>query len=285
MENIDKLFENSAKILENEDVATTFADRKRDTHKGDYGTVNIVSGSKNYLGASVLATLSALKSGCGYVKLTCSDHLKDLMLVKYPQVIYSKNVDKNASAIAIGMGGGVNKTLYNKICNLLKNYKGILLIDADGLNCLAKYGLQPLKQAKCKVVLTPHVKEFSRLAKLSVQEILKSPCELSLAFAKEYNLTLVLKSSKSIITDGKNLFINKRGSTALAKAGSGDMLSGFIAGICARGVSPIKACASGCYAMGVSAEICSNEQTDFCATANDIIKNLPKAIKSIKGKS
>lgn len=281
MENNDKIIKNNAKILKNEDVATTFADRKRDTHKGDYGTVNIVSGSKNYLGASVLATLSALKSGCGYVKLTCSDHLKDLMLVKYPQVIYCKKIDKNASAIAIGMGGGVNKTLYNKICCLLNNYNGVLLIDADGLNCLAKYGLQPLKNAKSKVILTPHVKEFSRIAKVGVQEILNAPCELSRSFAKEYNLTLVLKSSKSIITDGENLFINERGSTALAKAGSGDMLSGFIAGICARGVSPILACAGGCYAMGVSAEICSAEQTDFCATANDIIKNLPKAIKKI----
>jgi NAD(P)H-hydrate epimerase len=275
--------ETSVEIWDDIDVKKYFPKRKRDTNKGDYGVANIVSGAKNYLGASVLATQSALKSGCGYVKLTCDDYLKNLMLVRYPQVIYLKKIDKGASALAIGMGGGVNKALYNKICALLKGYDGVLLIDADGLNCLAKYGLSPLKNTKARVVLTPHLKEFSRLLGKSVQEIKDEPIKLAVQFAREFNVTLVLKSSTTIIADGRRVAQNLRGTTALAKAGSGDMLSGFIAGTCARGVDPFDACVCSTFLMGLSAEISSGQKTDYCATANDIIKNLPSAIKMLGG--
>lgn len=268
-------------IWDNADVKKFFPRRKRETNKGDYGSANIVAGAKNYLGASILATQSALKSGCGYVKLTCDEQLKNLMLARYPQVIYTNKIDKGSNALAIGMGGGVNKAFYNKICSVLKVYDGVLLIDADGLNCLAKYGLSPLKNAKAKVVLTPHLKEFARLTGKSVQEIKDEPVKLAVEFAREYGLTLVLKSSTTIIADGERVAKNLRGTTALAKAGSGDTLSGFIAGTCARGVAPFDACVCATFLMGMSAEISSEQKTDYCATANDIIKNLPTAIKMI----
>lgn len=268
-------------VWENADVRSFFAKRKRNTNKGDYGVVNIVAGDERYLGASVLASRTALRSGCGYVKLTCDDGLKNLMLVKYPQVIYLNRIDKRANCIAIGMGGGVSKKLYSKICNLLNNYNGTLLVDADGINCFAKYGVDKLRSAKGNVILTPHVKEFSRLTGVGVEDIINSPVSYAKNFAKKYSVTLILKDAKSVITDGERVVVNERGTTALAKAGSGDMLSGFIAGTCARGVAPFEACVCGAYVMGVSAELSSQEKTDYCATANDIIKILPHALKNI----
>lgn len=275
------LNENTVEVWENVDVRRFFKERKRNTNKGDYGAVDIVAGDNRYLGASVLATRTALKSGCGYVKLTCEDKLKSLMLVKYPQVIYLNGIDKNADCIAIGMGGGVSKKLYSEICRLIKNYRGVLLIDADGINCLAKYGVDELKNARCKIILTPHVKEFSRLTNVDVKDIIDSPVVYAKDFAIKYGVTLILKDAKSVITDGERVALNERGTTALAKAGSGDMLSGFIAGVCARGVSPFEACVCSAYTMGVSAELSSQEKTDYCATANDVIKNLPLALKNI----
>ena len=178
------------------------------------------------------------------------------------------------------MGSGVNKELYNLIERLLSEYTGTMIIDADGLNVIAEYGISLLNAVrKCRVLLTPHVKEFSRLTGINVNEILKRPIESACAFAKEYGVILLLKGADSIITDGKRTSVNTRGTTALAKGGSGDMLSGYICGTAARGLEPFESALCSAYTLGVSAEITSKEKTDYCATAKDILKNLHKAVK------
>ena len=155
-----------------------------------------------------------------------------------------------------------------------------MIIDADVLNSIAEYGLALLEtERKCRVLLTPHVKEFSILAGIEVNEILKRPIEYSRNFANDYGITLLLKGADSIITDGKRTKINTRGSTALAKGGSGDMLSGYICGTSARGLEPFESALCSAYTLGVSAEISSKEKTDYCVTAKDILKNIHKAVK------
>ena len=262
------------------DVKAFSPERARNTHKGTYGSACIVAGSVRYIGAAALSAEAALKSGCGYVKLTCSEYVKLALAAKYPQVIFLDEPDLNSQAIAIGMGCGVNKELYILTERLLSEYTGTLIIDADGLNSIAEYGLALLEtERKCRVLLTPHVKEFSRLAGIEVNEILKRPIEYSRNFANDYGITLLLKGADSIITDGKRTKINTRGSTALAKGGSGDMLSGYICGTSARGLEPFESALCSAYTLGVSAEISSKEKTDYCVTAKDILKNIHKAVK------
>lgn len=258
-----------------------FPKRRRNTHKGSFGTASLIAGSDKYYGAAVLATKAALKSGCGYVKLKTSEKIKSAMAVKLPQVIYADEIDLNSSAIAIGMGCGVDKNVYESIKYILGNYRGKLLIDADGLNSLAKYGLEVLKNKKCEVLLTPHIKEFSRLTESSVEDIITNPVNLSARFAREYGVTLLLKSCTSIITDGKNTFINVKGNSSLAKGGSGDILSGFICGSLARGLDIFNGAICGAQTLGIAAEIASMDKTDYCATAADIIENLHFSVKRL----
>ena len=274
----------NARIIDSRDVAKFYPQRKRNTNKGDYGSANIIAGSDKYIGAAALACAAALKSGCGYVKLTSTEKVKLALAAKYPQVIYLDECDLNSQSIAIGMGCGVSNELYDAIKFLTKNYSGTLIIDADGLNSLAKFGPDILKGGNCRIILTPHLKEFSRLTGKTMDEISQNPVKSAEEFAKYYGVIVLLKGAASIITDGVNTAINTSGTTALAKGGSGDMLSGYMAGSIARGLSPFDAAVCSAHTMGISAEISSEQKTDYCATAHDILNNLHLAVKYLTGK-
>ena len=182
------------------------------------------------------------------------------------------------------MGSGVSKELYEQIGNITQKFTGILIIDADGLNSIAQYGADVLFGSKCRIILTPHPKEFSRLLNKGIDEILEKPILKSEEFAKKYKVTLFLKGAFSIVTDGYETVIITRGSTALAKGGSGDMLSGYMAGSAARGLSAFDSAVCSAYTLGVSAEISSEQKTDYCATSQDILNNLHFAVKRLTGK-
>ncbi|MDE5722212.1 MAG: NAD(P)H-hydrate dehydratase [Clostridia bacterium] len=260
------------------DIKKFYPERQRNSHKGTYGAANIIAGSDKYLGAAALAVSAALKSGCGYVKLTTGEKVKQSLAPVYPQVIYVDSEDLSANAIALGMGCGVSEELYAQIKRILKSYNGTLLIDADGLNALSEYGLDILREKSCNVILTPHVKEFSRLTGTSVGEILTDPVNAAKCFSKQYGVTLLLKGATSIICDGEKTALNIRGNSALSKGGSGDMLSGYMCGLLSRGLSPFDAAVCAAYTLGLSAEISAEKLTEYCATAEDIIKNLHFAV-------
>lgn len=273
--------ETKRSLSDNSRVASVLPKRVRNSHKGTYGTATIVAGSKLYLGAALLSAEGALRSGCGYVKLRTADEVKTRILPKFPQIIFQDDIDLNSQAVAFGMGLGVSRETHESLLFLLSNYGGKLLIDADGLNSLAKFGLEPLKRKTCDVVLTPHVKEFARLTGLEVDEILRRGVELAESFANEYGVTMLLKGASSIVTDGNETIINIRGTTALAKGGSGDILSGLAAGLMSQGLSPFDGVLAASYLSGLSAEICSAQTTDYCVTAREILKNLHLGFKSL----
>ena len=264
-----------------EEIKKFYPERKRNTHKGSYGSANIIAGSDKYMGAAALAAEAALMSGCGYVKLTTSERVRSALAAKLPQIICLDDPDYSSQAVAVGMGCGVSESLYAVISKLLVDFNGKLIIDADGLNSLAKYGVDILDKRKCSVILTPHVKEFSRLTGLTVDEICLSPVKYAYGFARRYGVHVLLKGADSVITDGEKVAVNTRGTTALAKGGSGDMLSGYMCGCAARGLNIFDAAVCAAYTMGLSAEISSAQKTDYCVTAKDIIKNLHFAVKQL----
>lgn len=270
-----------AKIFEDGDIAEFFPKRRRNSHKGTYGTAQLVAGSHKYYGAAVLASEAALKSGCGYVKLNTSTDLRPCLALKHPQLIFNDDIDFTADCIAIGSGCGVSQELYNVILSALQGYEKTLIIDADGLNSLAEFGVDALKNKRCKVVLTPHVKEFSRLTGLNVNEIILNPVYHAKEFALKYNVAVLLKGAVSVLTDGSDEYLLTRGNSALAKGGSGDMLTGLACGIAARGEEGKFAVAAASYLIGLTAEICARERTEYCVTAGDIIKNLHFSVKRL----
>ena len=159
---------NGQTVICDEDVKKFYPERVRNTNKGDYGSANLIAGSKRYPGAAALAVSSALQSGCGYVKLTCDKSVKLVLAARYPSVIFSDEIDYRSQAIAIGMGSGVSKELYEQIGNITQKFTGILIIDADGLNSIAQYGTDVLFGSKCRFILTMHPKEFSMLLNIGV---------------------------------------------------------------------------------------------------------------------
>ena len=270
-----------AVLTECGDIKGAFPARRRNTNKGDYGCAGLVAGSEKYVGAAALAAGGALSAGCGYVKLFCDEKVKYALAAGLPQVIFAESGILSSSAIAIGCGCGVSAGLYERLCMLLEEYGGTLIIDADGLNALAEYGVSPLLKSAASVVLTPHVKEFSRLSGLTVGQVLSDPVNAAREFAAKYGVTVLLKSCSSVLTDGVRTAVLNRGNSALAKGGSGDMLAGFACGIAARGIGGFEAVAAASYLMGMTAEICAAEKTEYCVTAEDILKNLHIAVRNL----
>lgn len=269
-----------AAVYDDGDVAEFYPARPRNSHKGTFGTATLMCGSAQYVGSAVLAVSAALKSGCGYVKAVCADEVKAAIAPNFPQTVFSVQPDLSSRAIAIGMGCGASQALHDTIDYLLKEYSGTLIIDADGLNSLAMYGTDILKDKKCNVILTPHIKEFSRISGKTAGEVLDAPVACAQQLARDYAATIVLKGAGTVICDGKNTVINTRGCSALAKAGSGDMLAGYMCGSIARGLTPFEGAVCAAYTLGAAAELAAGEVTEYCATADDILKKIPFAVKS-----
>ncbi|MCD8306828.1 MAG: NAD(P)H-hydrate dehydratase [Clostridia bacterium] len=276
------IIQDTVSMYEPQDIKAFFPQRKHNSHKGTYGTACLVVGSDKYLGAAALATAGALRSGCGYTKVATSKAVREAIVGRLPQAIYLDDIDLLSKCILVGCGCGVSKDLYAIICNLLATYKGTLVIDADGLNSLAMFGTEPLKKAVCQVVVTPHVKEFARLFGMDDTFAADfNPVRQARSFADAYGCTVLLKSSSSVITDGMRTAVNATGNSALSKGGSGDMLAGFIAGSIARGLSAYDACVAGSYIMGRAAEIASERWTEYCVTARDVERAIPRAIQGL----
>lgn len=270
--------------------------RKRNSHKGSYGKTAIVAGSAQYTGAAYLSAAACLRSGVGYTTLFLPKEILPYYMLKAPEALlcntneggmYAFNEEKMRKllafdCVAYGMGMGASEEAYRGAKWLIENYEGKLLLDADGLNSIAKYGdLSVFKKKKGVILLTPHVKEFSRLSGLSVQEIVEDSISAAKEFAKKHGVCLLLKSATSVITDGKEVALNSAGTSGQAKGGSGDVLAGMIAGLCGSGLSVLDGGVLGAYLVGKSAELAEEEVGNYAMTASDLIENVGKAFLSI----
>lgn len=280
------VYARGAELWEENDVKAFFPKRKSNVHKGTFGSACILAGSVAYSGAAFLSAGACLKSGAGYTRLCVSERIFPYAIGRLPACILREfqSLDGeilSSASIALGMGAGVNERLYAYIIELLSVYTGTLVLDADALNALALYGAEILRQKTCRVIVTPHVKEFARLTGRTTEEVLRNAAELAQNFAREYGVTVLLKNNRSFITDGTRSAINLTGSPALAKGGSGDVLSGFLAGTCARGVEPLEAACVSAFVCGKAGEIAADRMGEYAPDATDIIRYLPEALKSL----
>ncbi len=288
-----------AHIFENADVRAALPPRKRDSHKGTYGSAAIVAGSIEYTGAAYLSAAACLRAGAGYTTLFVPSGILPYYILKAPEALlksindgdrYAFNCENmegllGYDSVAFGMGMGATEAVAKGAAYLLRRYTGKLILDADGLNGLALYEKENLysllSDAKCDVVLTPHVKEFSRLSGYSVEEILKNGIGWAKAFAKEHKITLLLKGAISVLTDGERTGLNAAGNSSQAKGGSGDVLSGVIAGLCAMGASAFDGALAAAYLTGRAAELASVRLSEYSVTASDVISYMGAAFLSV----
>jgi len=287
-------------LLEESDVKSFFEPRLNYSNKGNYGYVGILGGSSLYPGAVKLAYMGqeALYAGAGVSKVLVPSAISDKL---YPYVLETTIVplkDKDGfmvfdeeslfketsslKALAIGMGWGQGPDNEKILSYLLTHYEGRLLIDADGLNTLAKLGSDILLKKKGKIILTPHIKEFSRISGYSVSEILSSPIALAKEFAAKYGVTVLLKGPTTIITNGKDVYLASTGSAGMATAGSGDVLSGLSVGLLGYSrKDDALTMAVSAYINGLGGEKAESEYSVISMTSSDTARNIKKVISDL----
>lgn len=275
-------------------------ERNKDSNKGDYGYIGILGGCNMYSGAIKLANLSAaaIRSGSGVTRLIIPKSIEQSIMpylleaTIFPlednnsHIIFSpSNIDKSLNkikALAIGMGWGEDESNIEILKYILNNYSIPVVIDADGLNTLSKMDDEILLYTKCKVILTPHLKEFERLSKISIEDIKDRSIELAKEYAKAHKVILLLKGHTTIVTNGIDTYLINKGGAGMATAGSGDVLSGIIVGMLGSFEPTVKLVATCAYINGLAGEIAEEKYTDIAMRAHDTIECIPKAIKTIR---
>lgn len=307
---IDKCY----KLYEEEDIKKMFIRRKQFSHKGSYGKVAIIGGSKEYSGAIRLAAMSlmSLRSGVGmstiavpkYLVNVVSSSILESMIYEIEssdsEIIFNKqNIDTlmgKVDAITIGMGLGRSKGAEEIVKYLLANYTGILILDADALFILSK-NIDLLINKKSKIIITPHIKEYERLLVSDINRIFKSNIENSIkipdevlysadackSFAKKYDITILLKGPTTIITDGIDVAFVDRGTAGMATAGSGDVLSGIISGMIFQIDNKFDAVVAACFINGMAGEYADFDYGEISMLSSDTAKNVSKVIKFLSG--
>ena len=287
------------RVIEEADAARAVLPRPAYCNKSDFGYIAIIGGSKRYGGAVKLACMAnaAMRSGAGVVKAAAPDFMADKLSARVLEsTVFPLSSDgncielneeeikeliKGVRVVAFGMGAGSGKGIGETLCFLLDNFTGTLIIDADGLNALSRIGAAKLKTARCKTVITPHVKEFSRLTGLQISEILSDPIRHVFDFAKEYGAVVLLKGTATVITDGKTVNITDTGCPGMATAGSGDVLSGVIAALCGYNEDTFLAVSAAAYINGMAGEIAEKKTNCISMIASDTVSGIPDAITKL----
>lgn len=275
----------SSWILTRDDVRTILPTRKRNTSKNDYGRVVVIAGSRPMRGAGALASHAAISAGAGVVDLvTPVLHpltAREVMTLVVPATAAGTMAkearamiqDKlaRATVVAIGPGVGTDPETRELLTSLIEELDPSIpvVIDADGL-LIVPY----LNRALHNVILTPHLGEFARLLGKSKESIARRTVEYSKGFAKEHGCILHLKDVPSITTNGTQCYYTVNGNPGMATAGSGDVLTGVIAALCAQGVKPFKAAALGAYVHASAGDHYATVASMETLTASDLIASL-----------
>lgn len=260
--------------------------RVENSNKGTYGKALFISGCDTMAGAAVINAESAYKVGCGLACICSTRHVIGVAHCILPEAVTTLNTDlseaiKGKNAIAIGSGLGISDNGRQMLEYVIENSIAPLVIDADGLNMLSE-NVDLLKKLKVSCVITPHLKEMSRLTGLSINDISCNMQKVAVDFADKYNVTVVLKSAHTVIAQPKGkVCINTAGTCAMSKGGSGDSLTGVITGLIAQGVKPFYAACLGTYINGKAGEIAEQKLSSYSVMARDICSCVCDALKYI----
>ncbi|NLD18758.1 MAG: NAD(P)H-hydrate dehydratase [Clostridiales bacterium] len=277
-------------------VNTVIKERPREIHKGQCGRVLIVAGSVGMAGAAALSARGALKSGAGLVQLSVPWELYPILQVLVPQVtclctheeLSSRSLE-NYDSIAIGPGLGVDEKNYRLIEDILKRYKGPVVLDADALNTTCQYSpkLSMIRDREGEVIITPHPGEGDRLLKALGEKSIRETgrCTAAELLGRKTGAAVLLKGAGTVVTmTGRGTYINTTGNPGMATGGSGDVLTGVIASLAAWEIEPFDAAKAGAFVHGMAGDIAAQRLGQWGMTSVDIEESLPAAFKKIIGK-
>lgn len=276
-------------------------DRMVDSHKGSFGHVAVIAGSVGKTGAAAMTSLSSLRAGAGLVSLaipsslnqTLAQKLTEVMTFPLPEgpkgfigsqaegVISEFISDKDV--VAIGPGISTNKETQELIRRLVKRISLPMVIDADGINAFVGY-TDILKDISVPLVITPHPGEMARLLGVNPSDVQADRIGISRRFSAEYHLYLVLKGARTIIAEPSGVtYINPTGNPGMATAGTGDILTGIIAGLTAQYLDIGKAVRLGVFLHGLAGDLAAKKSGEMGMIAGDLMDMIPEAMRDIKG--
>lgn len=287
-------------LLEPHDVASAFPRRDPAAHKGTFGHVLVIAGSVGKTGAAALASQAALRVGAGLVTLAIPQSLNDAMEAKLTEVMTepvaeteARSISQEAldrllrlaegkSAVALGPGLGTHPSTQKLVHELLASLQLPIVLDADGINALAGRA-DLLAQASGAVIATPHPGELSRLLVVPRDELLRRRIPLAQDVASRLKVTLVLKTAHTIVASpSRDAVIVPTGNPGLATGGTGDVLTGLIAGLLAQGVAPRLAAQAGAYVHGLAGDLAAARIGQEAMLAGDLLNHVPDAIQQVK---
>lgn len=280
-------------------LCTKLTKRAPDAHKGDFGRLTIVAGSRGMVGAPMMATLAAMRTGSGLTTLAApasvvscvAPGLMEAMTLPLRETeqggLDTSCTDallshlQKQTACVVGCGLGVTDDTKQIVKNIIKNTKCKLLLDADALNAIAGTP-ELLKVCVQTPVVTPHPGEMARLCGIEISAVLLNPAKLARTFAQTYGCVTVLKGHRTVIAspDGA-LFHNTTGNAGLAKGGSGDILSGMIGAFLAQGLSALDAAVCAVWIHGAAADRLAEHMALTGMLARDVIDELPAVMKKL----
>ena len=300
-EEVFKNFDLRHHMIENTWVRKNLPEREQNSNKGTFGKLLLITGSERYRGAAHLTVEAALRGGVGLVTYLGAPSVVSELSGKYPEVIYKNQavgdsltnaeiaeiceLSRSHSATLIGSGSDNTDGLGRLALALLASEGSPLILDADAINALSTMGEQgvlALKKSPRTVIITPHPLEFARLSMSDVAAIQLHRLEVAERFAVENKIILVLKGAGTIIADNDDVYINVTGSSALAKAGSGDVLAGVLASLVAQGkCKPTVAAALAVYLHAIAGQRLAGVFSDYGVTPSDLPKEIARTISDL----
>lgn len=279
------------------DLARSLIPKREDnSNKGSFGKLLLITGSRDFSGAARLSLEAALRSGVGLCTYLGEEGLCASLSPSFPEAIYKSlsipsvsasdldfvsDLAAGHTAILIGSGSSRSDGLYRLIEALLSTDGAPVILDADAINVLAEHpeGKELIRLSHRKVILTPHPLELSRLGGIPTDTIQAHRLSTAKQFAKELGCILILKGAATVVTDGDSAYVNTSGSSALAKAGSGDVLAGMVASVTASGVEPLDAAVLSVYFHGLAADVLADEFSELGVTPSDLPREIARQIK------
>lgn len=278
------------RCLDKELVQKILPERDANAHKGDFGRILLLCGSRGYTGAAALAAMGALRSGAGLAYLGVPESIYAIEAVKLTEPIVFPLPDENGmlsaeavpqilellpkmDAVLIGPGLGQSKGTLVALKAVLRHFQGPVVVDADGINLLARHKYL-MRGRTAPTILTPHDGEFQRMASLG-----EDRQSAASALARELGCIVLLKGHRTLITDGEICYCNHTGNPGMAVGGSGDVLAGIIVGLLGQGIAPLEAAAVGAWLHGAAGDACGAEIGQYGMLPTDMLEVLPRLMK------
>ena len=277
--------------LTHDDVLRILPDRDPHSHKGSFGKILLLCGSRGFTGAAALAAMGALRSGAGLVYLSVPDCIYDIEAVKLTEPVVlplhddGKTLSEKAipqilellpkmDAVLIGCGLGQSHGVLTVVKTVLESYHGPVVLDADGINVLSAHR-DILRGRTNPTILTPHAVEFQRIG----GQLDSGRVAGAVSLARDLGCIVLLKGHDTVITDGKVCYINPTGNPGMAVGGSGDVLAGIIVSLLGQGIGAMEAAACGAWLHGAAGDICAAEIGQYGMLPTDMLQVLPRLMK------